>query len=117
MKNFMKTFAVAGMLAAVFMVFNTVSAQNSEGYYIGKAHAEVGSCVGQAHGGGPSQIQASVYTTSICFVSGNTTRVDFYQVFGVPCNPSQNPCPRPFVRLVATVDFGCDDEVIGSVCY
>jgi hypothetical protein len=117
MKTIFKT-----MMATLALVLLTTFTSNAfaggdkpDAYYVGKAHSEVGSCIGAAHGGGPSTIVSYVQTVSVCFVSGYLKQVSFYQVFGPPCH--QEPCPRPFVRLVATVDFGCDDEIVGSTCY
>lgn len=115
----MKTIFQSVLALAFVLVTGSAAFAQSGGrpdsYYIGRAHSEVGACLGEEHGGGPSRIEASVAITGICFVSGELRRVTFYEVSGPPCH--SEPCPRPFVRLVAEVDFGCDDEIVGSTCY
>lgn len=117
MKTVLKTLlsACVLMMLTAFTSNAFAGGDKPDAYYIGKAHSEVGSCIGAAHGGGPSSIEAYVQNVSICFVSGYIKQVSFYEVSGPPCH--QEPCPRPFVRLIATVDFGCDDQIVGSTCY
>ena len=63
------------------------------------------------------EIQSSVTVTGICFVSGQTSRVDFFKA--MRCNDAGNngPCPKPAAQLVASAEFGCDNELVSAMCY
>jgi hypothetical protein len=94
-------------LAAV----TTVSAQsNNDQYLIAKAKVAAHDCL---HDVAPGvEVDASVETYSICFVSGDLQKVVFYTT--VKCH--QEPCQKIMSRLVATVYFGCDNEVTSVEC-
>jgi len=63
-------------------------------------------------------IEVSVDTTAICFVSGDLKTAYVYYVPFSNCHDTPNkPCPKPAVQLKATVEFGCAGEVIAVTCY
>lgn len=94
------------------MLSTTAFAQASEGRLIAHAKGEVRECLADADRPGWS-IDASVTTVSTCFAGGFVRQVDFYNTY--VCRPNQ-VCPRYARELVATVTFGCDDEIVASRC-
>lgn len=117
---------IMGMGAAISL---QAQGQNNDNALIGKAHASVGSCVGQAHplpgngngGNSNSGIQSEVNVVGTCIAGGDLKRVSFYYIeFGPPCIPSEeDPChpPLPLFVLIATVDFDCAGNIVASACY
>ncbi len=104
-------------LALVVSISSFTSIDNGNGNensLIGRAHSEVAQCLAAAQVPG-MRYEASVSVISSCFAGGFIRTVYFYQVPAQPCH--QEPCPRPAVRLVASVQYGCDDDIIGSTCY
>jgi hypothetical protein len=62
------------------------------------------------------EIRPQISVISSCFAGGFLRRVDFYKV--TKCIPSPTKlCPRPIAVIVASVNLGCNDEVMSSVCY
>jgi hypothetical protein len=122
MKNFKLLFASLAMVTLAFVSlsgFTTsrsmMTPPNDDAQLIGRARGAANPCIGQAHNSF-SSIEAQVEDIGICFVSGNLKRVSFYRV--TRCNEQQqDPCPRPFVELVATVDFDCEENIIAVQCY
>jgi hypothetical protein len=108
-------------LFLMLMGFGLLSAQNTtQNALVGRAHQEVGQCVGRANRDFSSPILHRVDVVGSCFVSGFLYRVTFYHVtFGTPCVPTEeNPCvpPLPLYQGIATVDFDCVGNIIGSEC-
>ncbi|MCW3071542.1 MAG: hypothetical protein JWO44_1432 [Bacteroidetes bacterium] len=91
----------------------TSSSQSNSHSLEGRARHAAHDCL-QPYHGGIYEITASTTTTGICFVQGFTHRVSFYA--GPKCNGT-GPCPTFPTRLIATVDFGCEDEIIAVTCY
>lgn len=118
MKNAKLFLASLMLLAGAFFTLSGFTAPpngNEEAQLIGRARGAAANCIAPHHAGG-YEIDGQVETVGICFVSGELKRVSFYRT--VRCNEQQNnPCPRPFVLLIATVDFGCDNEVVSVQCY
>ena len=59
-----------------------------------------------------SQIGGNVSVVSACFVDGFIRRVHLYPI--IQCH--KEPCPLILVRLLGTVDFDCDGNIIGVTC-
>ena len=111
MKKFIKN--SASIILAFFIFSNVSNAQsNSDQKYIGKARAAVQDCISKCLQQG-IDVQGNVEITGICFFNGMLRRVNFYT--SIKCH--QEPCPKIASRLVATVDFDCDGNVISSACY
>lgn len=87
---------------------------------VGRAHQAVGQCIGQAQNDFEGPIQHQVDVVGSCFAGGFLYRVTFYHItYGPPCIPTEeNPChpPLPVYQGIATVDFDCAGDVIGSAC-
>jgi hypothetical protein len=129
--NMKKVLSVIALLAFVLGTANLVQAQStSDNALIGRAHSEVGSCIGQAHplngqlgnqGNSTNGVQSEVSVIGSCFAGGFLKRVSFYYItFGPPCNPDlEAPCrpPLPIFNLIATVDFDCAGNIVASECY
>lgn len=91
---------------------SAASAQsNNNNDLVGKARGVAHECISDAQAQG-LEVDANAETVGICFVDGFITRVTFYASFR--CH--QEPCPKVMTRIVATVDFGCDGEVISNSC-
>ena len=88
-------------------------AQASEGRLKAIAKKEMRECLADAE---PSNwdMESSVSTVGNCLVDGSLRDVNFYLSY--PCRPNQ-VCPRVADRLVATVSFGCDDEILYAQCW
>lgn len=84
----------------------------SDKAYIAKARSAVGSCLDQAREPG-WQIIPSVHIVSACFAGGYITEVNFAKQ--IRC-PRKGPCPMAPTMLVATVQFGCDNEIMSTSC-
>jgi hypothetical protein len=105
-----------GAIALSLMAPVSTASAKPDGYYKAKAKQEVSDCLGAYDTGGSSivAINSSVEVVSACFASGFITRVNFYTEPN--CQPNQ-PCPLFLSKLVASVEFGCDDEIISGTCY
>ena len=64
----------------------------------------------------PSEIYATVAASGICFVSGETHTVSVFWAPSSNC-PAGSYCPTPAPVMIASVDFGCNDEVTSVTCY
>lgn len=105
MKKLISTLA---LLLALTVSLN-VNAQ-SDNSLIGRARGAAHECLQPYHGN--YEINASVETISICFVSGEINRVTFT---ASPKCSGNGPCPF-FEILVATVEFDCDGNVASVNC-
>lgn len=93
-------------------ISTSVNAQSSNDQnLIGKARGAAHDCLNTYLSNGVA-VDASVETTGICFVSGSLHKVTFYTT--VKCH--NEPCPKPASVLIATVYFGCDDNVTSVEC-
>ena len=109
MKKIILTFS-----AVLFLMFFSTSmfAQTTKGNsLVSRANAAASLCISDYRAKG-YDIKSTVETTGICFVSGELHKVTFYAT--VRCRT--NPCPRPFVYLVASVYFDCDNNIISVEC-
>ena len=97
---------------AASLLPTTALAQASEGRLTSTAKREVRTCLNDADRDG-WEIESSVSTVSTCFAGGFIREVNFYSSY--ICRPNQI-CPRVADFLVATVTFGCDDNIIEARC-
>ena len=109
MKKLIKATAVVLFMTFCFTNANAQSDNSLEGRARGAAHE----CL-QPYHGGLYEITTSTDVTGICFVEGFTHRVSIYA--GPKCN-GNGPCPTFPTVLVATVDFGCEGEIMNVICY
>ena len=87
--------------------------QKNDNYLIAKARNSVKECIKSAKE--PAwDIVSSVNVVSSCFAGGFITDVDFYKQ--LHCKVNDPFCPRAIRTHVATVQFGCDNEVISAQC-
>ncbi len=84
----------------------------SERQYIAKARAAVRSCLEAAREPG-WEIIPSVHTVSACFAGGFITEVNFAKQMRCP---KRGPCPMAPTVIVATVQFGCNNEIMSTSC-
>ncbi len=107
MKNTMKI--VALFFALAFTTAASAQGKHNDNALIGKARGAAHECL--TEGLNNSELNASIETLGICFVSGQIKRVTLY---GMP------KCTSDFcimmVRIVATVDFDCDGNIIAVNC-
>jgi hypothetical protein len=109
MKNTMK-------IVALFFSLAFTSAINAQNY--GNDNALIGRATGAAHecfteGLHNLDINGSVETIGICYVSGDLKRVTLYA--SPKCH--QKPCiMKMMVRVVATVDFDCYGNITSVNC-
>lgn len=66
-----------------------------------------------AHPGLDTVLQSQ--TISTCLVSGSLDRVTIYQIGR--CPPQDEILCKPIAVLVATVDLGCEGEIVEATCY
>jgi hypothetical protein len=112
MKTLKKTIAA---VVLTLLTFTAVNAQApGDDALIGKAHGAAHDCLQPYLSNPIYEVGSSIETTGICFVEGFLKRVTFYA--GPACH-GPGPCPAFATRIVATVDFGCEGEVIGVTCY
>ena len=112
----MKRFTPVAAVCALALSFATIThAGDNNSNLMGQALSSntIQACVAAAREPG-YVIQSSTTTVSVCFVSGEIKRVDFYRE--IRCIPNQ-PCPDAPIRLVASAEFGCNGELISAVCY
>jgi hypothetical protein len=109
MKNLIKSAAIVLFTVLCFASAEAQSTSSLEGRARGAAH----DCL-DAYRGGTYEITTSTDVTGICFVEGFTYRVSIYA--GPKCN-GKGPCPTFPTVLVATVDFGCEGEILNVTCY
>lgn len=98
----------------LFLMFLTASAfaQVTKGNsLVGRANAAAALCINDYRGRG-MDIKPVVETTGICFVASELHKVSFYAV--QKCRT--NPCPRTLPKLVASVYFDCDDNIMSVEC-
>lgn len=98
-------------IVTIFLLSFVSFSQSNDNSLIGKAKGAAHECLQNAPSGW--QISGSTETIGICFVEGFITRVTLYAEFR--CH-SEN-CPKVAARLLATVDFDCEGNVISSTCY
>ena len=111
MRTLTRTIAVVLFTLLSFSMAN--SSPDSDNALIGRARGVLSDCLQQYYSNPIYEVGAAVETTGICFVQGFLHRVTFYA--GPKCT-GNGPCPAFATRLVGTVDFGCEGEVIGSEC-
>lgn len=104
-------YAFATLLMLTVMSVSVKAQSSSDEALIGKARGAAHDCLQPFLSNG-TQIDASVETTSICFVSGELHKVVFYTTTN--CHPT--PCPAILSVLVATVYFDCDNNVTSVEC-
>jgi hypothetical protein len=109
MKKLIQTTAIVLFTVLCFTSAQAQSDNSLEGRARGAAHE----CL-QPYQGGTYEITSNTDVTGICFVEGFTHRVSFYA--GPKCN-GKGPCPAFPTVLVATVDFGCEGEILNVTCY
>ncbi|MEW5754817.1 MAG: Dickkopf N-terminal cysteine-rich domain-containing protein [Pseudomonadota bacterium] len=80
--------------------------------YIAKARVAVHTCLDKAREPG-WEIVPSVHVVSACFAGGYITEVNFAKQ--IRC-PKRGPCPKAPSIIVATVQFGCDNEIMSASC-
>lgn len=105
----MKNLVIA--LFAVVAFSFAASAQNADNALIGKAKGVAHECLQNKPAGW--EVSASIETVGICFVEGFIQRVTFYAEY--KCHAEN--CPKVAARLLATVDFDCEGNVISYNCY
>ncbi len=108
MKN---TFKIIAIFFALVLT-TSATAQNNDNGLIGRAIGAAQECFG--NGLNDIEVNGSVETVGICFVSGEIKRVTLYAT--PKCH--QQPCimSRYMVHIVATVDFDCDGNLIAVNC-
>jgi hypothetical protein len=110
----MKKINVVLSVLCMLLFLTTVKAQSTNPNALeGRARGAAHECL-QPYHSGIYEITASTDVTGICFVQGFTYRVSFYA--GPKCNGT-GPCPTFPTRLIATVDFGCEGEILAMNCY
>jgi hypothetical protein len=111
MKNLLKSIVVG---VVMITAGNVAYAQATNPSALeGRARGAAEECL-QPYRGSFYEISASTDVTGICFVEGFTYRVSFYA--GPNCK-GPGPCPAFPTVLIATVDFGCEGEVLSVTCY
>lgn len=98
-------------LVAGFLLSFVSFSQTADNALIGKAKGVAHECLQNAPSGW--EIAGSTETIGICFVSGFITRVTLSAEFR--CH--SEICPKVAARLLATVDFDCEGNVISYTCY
>lgn len=99
-----------GVAAVCLLTFASTAQSDNDNALIGKARGAAHECLRDAPSGW--EINAGVETLGICFVQGEIKRVTFYASFR--CHTEV--CPKIADRLVATVDFDCDGNVVSVTC-
>lgn len=96
------------MIFATAMISNDTLAQggNNDNWYIAQAKVAANACTSDVNG----PITGNVETVSACFVSGFVKNVYLYRK---PTGPNADLI-RP--RLLAVVQFGCDNTIISVEC-
>lgn len=107
---------IFSVVAIAVLSLGSVYAQNDNGL-IGRARGESQECLKFFQG--PDWIlTASVGEIGSCFAGGFITQVTFAaRPTPQPCIDFENCNPPALPIVVATVQFGCDGEVIYSSCY
>ena len=105
---------LGGALATAFILSPLAASAKGDGYYRAQAGKEMKACIDLYDDGGVNEVISSVQTVSSCFAGGFITEVNFYSV--PKCQPNQ-PCPQVVTAFIATVEFGCEDDIIGAQCY
>ena len=102
---------VLGFAAVCMITFASMAQSSSDQGLIGRAKGAAHECLQNA----PTTWEINGYaeTLGICFVDGFITRVTLAASFR--CHTEV--CPKIADRIIATVDFGCDGEIIGVTCY
>ena len=103
-------------ILALFALTAVAARAGDEQGLIGKVHAlpEIRACIQDANTT-IYQVSGMVTATGICKVSGETHRVDLIK--SPFCNPSGAICPAAPTVIIASVEFGCENEVLSAVCY
>jgi hypothetical protein len=104
------------LLALVLVVLGLASVASAAPSYEKKAiqAARQAGCLPA----GKVDVWADVQIVSSCFAGGFITEAAvIYRPTVVCSNPETNPCPTPMPIVVATVQFGCDDEIVSVTCY
>ena len=109
MKNLSKV-----VMVITFTIFAFAASAQSDNSLIGRARIAAKECLDVYNGNNFIDVGANVETVGICFVSGELKRVNFYA--GPNCLPNNKPCPSFATRLVATVDFDCEGNIIAVTC-
>jgi hypothetical protein len=101
--------SISGLEPAVFTDINIKLTNPS---LEDRARSAARGCLKPFHSG-EYKISSEVREMGICLVKGFLNRVYLYAT--PVCKPS--PCSNLTAELIATVDFGCDNEVLGVTCY
>jgi len=111
MKKIILTFSTT--LFLMFFATSMFSQSESEKWHslIGRAKAAASVCIADYRAKG-LDIKPVVETNGICIVLGELQKVSFYAV--ERCQSV--PCPRPLPKLVASVYFDCDVNIISVEC-
>ena len=71
---------------------------------------------GCINGQKPQELYVNVQTSGICFVSGELHTASV--LWAPPSNcPVGSYCPTPAPVVIASVEFGCNDEITSVRCY
>ena|ERR1051326_6013200 len=108
----MKNISISILVLLFVCAFTTSKAQSDQSF-IGQATGAAHDCL-QPYEGGLFQISSSVETTTACENGGSEHLVTF--AAGPRCN-GNGPCPLFPTRIVATVLFDCDGNIIAVTCY
>jgi hypothetical protein len=103
---------LAASLLSAAIVLPVVASATSDNWYASQAKKEARDCIDDAKEPGFTVV-AQTHVVSACFASGFITEVSLYKT--VTCH--KEPCGRPAATLLATVEFGCDDEVTWAECH
>jgi hypothetical protein len=103
--------AVLSVLCMLLFLTTARAQSTNENSLEGRARGAAHECLQQYNGN--YDITATTDVTGICFVQGFTYRVTFT---ARPKCSGPGACPF-FAVLVASVDFGCEGELIGVTCY
>lgn len=108
----MKKLTLLLTLIALVALAAPAFAANGDAHTTAVARQAVNECIQNARQAG-YDVLSGVNVTGICFVSGEMKQVTFW---GNPKCAGNMYCTQVSV-MVATVDLGCDDEVLATSCY
>lgn len=93
-------------------------AQNNDNGYVGRARGAANDCINPFFNGNDWIIMESVNTVGSCVAGGFITQVVFAaRPVQQPCTDFEG-CPPPALPIViATVTFGCNNELMSVNCY
>jgi hypothetical protein len=97
---------------SLVLLLSVLSPAHAGDTYLPRARNEMKECLADAREPG-WDVVGSTYVVSACFYTGFITEVDFYKT--ITCHGNQ-VCPKIAAQLVATVQFGCDDQIMYGEC-